>query len=108
MALFDPPHIGMRNRVAQSPRAIEPYAAFEATVRQQLQAWPQRSADLATGMIMSAWTRKASREGMINIPAARLRHIVNLGKLCGWRMKSAEAAWTQELMGHLMPNELVH
>jgi hypothetical protein len=102
MALFNPPHIGVKSRVAQSPGAIQHYAAFEAAVRDQLVSWPTRSTELATGLIMSMWTRAAAKQGLIEIPPGRLHHIATLGSLCGWRMKPAEVVWAKELMNHLI------
>lgn len=106
MALFDPPHISMSKRLERSPKAAETYAAFEALVREALLAWPQRSSDLATGMIMAVWTRRAATEGLIGIPAAGLYQIGVLGRLCRLRMKPAEVAWTEDLMRHLMEPRL--
>lgn len=102
MALFNRPHVGVKSRVAKSPGAMQHYTAFEAAVQNQLVSWPARSTELATGLIMSMWTRTAAQQGLIEIPAGHLRHIAALGRLCGWRMKPAEVVWAKELMNHLI------
>lgn len=100
---FDSPNLDMRARMARTPAALGPYVAFERTVADQLAAWPKQSAGLATGFIMSVWTSNAVKQGAIEIPRRNLQWIRTLGRLCGWRLKRAEAAWADEIVRHLLP-----
>ena len=107
MSLSQTPSADMRARLARTPAALDAYAAFEATVRAHLSAWPGLSAELATGFIMSVWTVRAARQGQIKLPCATLRRVAQAGRASARRLKGAESVWARELARHLMPGARV-
>lgn len=103
MSLSQSPAADMRARLARTPAALDAYAAFETTVKTHLGAWPTQSAELATSFIMSVWTARAARRGLIALPADTRRWIAHAGRASARRLKGAELDWIKELTQHLMP-----
>jgi hypothetical protein len=107
MSLSQSPAADMRARLARTPAALDAYAAFEATVRTHLSAWPPRSAELATSFLMSVWTASAAQQGLIKLPASTRRWIAHAGRASARRLRGAERAWIRELAQYLMPGARV-
>lgn len=103
MSLSPSPAADMRARLARTPAALDAYAAFEATVRTHLSAWPPQSAELATGFLMSVWMAGAAQQGLIKVPAATRRWVAHAGRASARRLRGAERAWIRELARYLMP-----